>query len=189
MVIKLFRKFQRFVIQKESLRLAAFDSNESVLDIGCGRGDLINAVGKLNKSLKLFGIDPDAAMIEQAKQLTDKASFKIAYASDLPFINNSFNWVISTLAFHHMPSGEKVQAARELVRVLKPGGHAIVSDFGRPKGIIGTILFAISKKHSFTDQNLEILEPELLKNGMILIKNRRSFGWVEHNLYRKPIAT
>ena len=50
----------------------------------------------------------------------------------LPYEDESFDLVLSTLFFHHLPDDAKRQTAAELVRVLRPGGRLVVGDLGRP---------------------------------------------------------
>ncbi len=44
--------------------------------------------------------------------------------------------MFSTLALHHLTAGERAAAAREVLRVLRPGGGFHVADFGRPQNAL-----------------------------------------------------
>lgn len=52
----------------------------------------------------------------------------------LPFPDGQFDVVLSTLMLHHLPHGARQQCAREMRRVLKPGGRVLAVDFGRAEG-------------------------------------------------------
>ncbi len=49
----------------------------------------------------------------------------------LPFPDQSFDVVFSTLMMHHLPAGLKRQGLAEIARVLKPGGRLVIADFKR----------------------------------------------------------
>ena len=51
----------------------------------------------------------------------------------LPYEDASFDVVLSTLFFHHLPDESKRETAAEVVRVLRPGGRLVVADLGRPQ--------------------------------------------------------
>ena len=59
-------------------------------------------------------------------------SYDEAMANELPYPDASFDLVLSTLFFHHLPDDAKHQTAAEVVRVLRPGGRVVVGDLGRP---------------------------------------------------------
>jgi ubiquinone/menaquinone biosynthesis C-methylase UbiE len=118
-------------------QLASFahlSANESVLDIGCGTGTLaIVAKGQVGATGKVFGIDASPAMIARAAAKAARAGidvcFKNALAEALPFPEGQFDVVLSTLMLHHLPGNVRQQCAREIRRVLKPQGRALVVDF------------------------------------------------------------
>jgi len=92
----------------------------------------------------VYGIDPSPEMIARANKKVRKAGvevvFKEAIVEALPFVDEYFDVVLSTLMLHHLPPKAREECAREMRRVLKPGGRVLVVDFGsspRKKGIIG----------------------------------------------------
>lgn len=198
---KIFHKIGLSSIYKNSLSLIEINKGESLLDVGCGRGKILSALenkywnkftganlnGQAKNEMRLFGIDPDPEKIQIAKSLYPKTkiSFKIAYGNDLPFVNNSLDWVISTLTFHHMSPDEKQTAIKEISRVLKYGGKLLITDFGRPKNLLGNILLWISKGHAYTRNNMSLVERFLNINNLKMLKTDRTWGWVEHILCQK----
>ena len=90
----------------------------SVLEIGAGTGLNFKF---FDKAGCVFAIEPDPYMLSHArKRLEGCAALMRAYAEWLPFPDDSFDTVVSTLTFCTI--GEPVLAARETNRVLKPTG-------------------------------------------------------------------
>ena len=119
----------------------ALSGNERVLDAGCGRGlTLIGCAKKLTTG-KAVGIDlwaakdlsnnnPDATRANAAAEgVADRVEVETGDITRLPFADASFDAVISMTVIHNIPSTDaRDQALRELVRVLKPGGHIALFD-------------------------------------------------------------
>jgi ubiquinone/menaquinone biosynthesis C-methylase UbiE len=114
--------------------LARLVPGESVLDIGCGTGSLaIVAKRMVGATGDVFGIDASPEMIARATTKAAKGgtevSFTTAVAESLPFPDARFDVVLSTLMLHHLPRPVRQQCAREIRRVLSPGGRVLVVDF------------------------------------------------------------
>lgn len=128
------------------LDLAHLEPGESVLDVGCGTGTLaIAAKRRVGPSGMVHGIDASPEMIARATHKAGKAdvdvTFRTAIIETLPFPDRQFDVVFSTMMLHHLPRATREQGAREIRRVLKPGGRVLAVEFGMPahhrKGIIG----------------------------------------------------
>ena len=102
-----------------------------VLEIGCGIGT--DGAQFAKAGADYTGIDLTAAAIELARKrfaLSNlKGEFRVSDAEDLDFDNESFDLVYSHGVLHHTPDIEA--ALREIHRVLKPGGRAIVMLYHR----------------------------------------------------------
>ena len=127
------------------LDLACVKPGESVLDVGCGTGTLaVVAKRRVGSAGSVHGIDASPEMITVAKRKAHKAGLDIAFQNQAieatPFADGRFDVVMSTLMFHHLPRKTREQGAREMRRILKRGGRALVVDFGlsaaRPKGLL-----------------------------------------------------
>lgn len=130
--------------REEILRLATPTPGKSVLDVGCGTGTLaIAAKNHVGPSGSVYGIDASPEMIARARAKARKrhvhVEFENASAEVLPFPNARFDLVLSTIMLHHLPRKIRQQAAREIRRVLKPGGRAVIVDFqdsGKRGGLV-----------------------------------------------------
>jgi ubiquinone/menaquinone biosynthesis C-methylase UbiE len=119
------------------LEAAGVQPGNRVLDIGCGPGYfarmLAEAVGPEGA---VVGIDAAPEMIEYARRKARRlvnCKFETGAAEALTFPDSSFDVVVSSLMMHHIPSELRLQAAREMRRVLRPGGVLLLSDFSIPE--------------------------------------------------------
>ncbi|ELR98212.1 class I SAM-dependent methyltransferase [Gloeocapsa sp. PCC 73106] len=100
----------------------------SILDLGCGTGTLLQSLSHLFPEAQLVGLDFSQEMINIAKKkLPDSVKLLVGSADHLPFADNCFDLVISTSAFHYFPNPRL--AIQEANRVLKPKGSLVISDW------------------------------------------------------------
>lgn len=113
----------------------------TVVDLGCGTGEVLVRLAALAPSLQLTGVDVDAEMIARAERKAERGvahadrrrpRFVVADASALPFADDSVDLLVSSYAVHHLPDREAARA--EIMRVLKPGAKAIIWDVVSPHG-------------------------------------------------------
>ncbi len=122
-------------LREQILELAALEPGQSILDVGCGTGTLaLAAKRRVGASGRVYGIDASPEMLSRAYQKAAKArsdvTFLKAFAQELPFADGQFNTVLTTIMLHHLPRSSRRQCAREIARVLKPGGRVLAVDFG-----------------------------------------------------------
>jgi ubiquinone/menaquinone biosynthesis C-methylase UbiE len=98
----------------------------SILDVGCGTGRLLRAVGVLWPEAALQGVDPAETMLNQARRLSPRVAFERGVAEALPFTGPRFDLAVSSLSFHHWR--DQAAGIREIARVLTPGGVFCLAD-------------------------------------------------------------
>lgn len=130
--------------------LLEIKNSHKILDIGCGTGIVTEAVSKrFGPDAKGYAVGIDAAgkMIEGARKKRGSATcrFEAAAAEDLPFENESFDSVVSSLFFHHIQLDLKKRALSEAFRVVKPGGNLVISDMHVPTTFWGAVTSHISR--------------------------------------------
>ena len=97
----------------------------TVLDVGCGVGDLTERLTGLVPQGRVLGVDADPSMVEQASRRSRPGlDFAVAPAQDLTAVagDASVDLVVSTACLHWLPGPEQPRALGELARVLRPGG-------------------------------------------------------------------
>lgn len=138
----LYAKVGKFSHRDRMLNMVKWRGDEQVLDVGTGRGLLIIGAAKRLDSGRATGIDiwNAADLSGNRKENTLKnaelegVSSKISIADEdarqLSFADETFDVILSNLCLHNIPDKDgRQQACREIARVLKPGGTAVLSDF------------------------------------------------------------
>lgn len=94
------------------------DSNSSLLDVGCAKGFMIHDLMKAIPGVKAQGIDISEYAIANAMDNV-KPLVQVANAVSLPFLENSFDVVISINTIHNLNKTECALALKEIERVSK----------------------------------------------------------------------
>lgn len=113
-----------------------------LLDIGCGNGAYSIIFAK--HGFDCVGVDISSRMLHWTRKNMDKNKVRFplvkADCLGLPFKDGTFDYVLSVAVFHHLDSEEKrFKAFREVLRVLKPGGTALVTVWNKtqPRFLLG----------------------------------------------------
>jgi ubiquinone/menaquinone biosynthesis C-methylase UbiE len=110
---------------------------DRILDIGCGTGSLLIQLKRFYPGTDVVGLDPDPKALARASRKAERAAVSIqfdqGFGDELPYTEASFDRVLSSLMFHHVPTNEKVKTVRAIRRVLKPGGEFHMLDFEGPE--------------------------------------------------------
>jgi len=123
-------------LRQKTANMARIQPGEQVLDVGCGTGTLaIEVVRRVGRAGRVAGVDPGTEQIARARSKAARRNlpidFQIGVIEHLPFPDQTFDVVLSTLMMHHLPHSLKRQGLAEIARVLKPGGRLVIADFKR----------------------------------------------------------
>jgi SAM-dependent methyltransferase len=107
----------------------------SALDVGCGEGRFCRVMRE--HGIAAIGIDPTAALLEEAKRRDPQGDYRLGKAEQLAFDDNTFDLVVSYLTLIDITDFRA--AISEMVRVLKPGGTLLIANMSNfascnPKG-------------------------------------------------------
>lgn len=155
------------------IEMATIKPGDKVLDVGCGSGNLtLTAKSYVGKSGSAFGIDAASEMIDVAKKKASRfrqdAVFEVGLIEQLPYLDATFDVVISRLVIHHLPADLKRRGFAEIFRVLKPGGLVFVADFKPPTNpILAHIASALVGHQMMMQSKVNIIPPMLIETGFV----------------------
>ena len=142
LLMLLYAKWGKFLHRDKMLNMLRWRGDERVLDVGTGRGLLLIGAARRLTTGTATGIDVwstkdlsgNSLARTQANIDVEDVAGKVDLKSDdarkLSFPDASFDVILSNLCIHNIPQAEgRAQACREIARVLKPGGVALISDF------------------------------------------------------------
>lgn len=141
-----------------------------VLDLGCGTGTLALLIQRTHVGAKVFGVDGDLKVLKiaQDKAVNSGSSLLLnaGMVFELPYSENRFDRVFSTLLFHHLTQELKKRTLQETLRVLKPGGQLCVVDWGMPSNrLMRMVFFLVQLLDGFTTttDSVKGVLPELMR--------------------------
>ena len=174
---------------------AQIRSGHRVLDVGCGTGSLVIQLKRLCPETDVVGLDPDPKALARARHKAAHAAVSVqldrGFGDELPYAEASFDRVLSSLMFHHLPAEEKGKTLRAIRRVLKPGGEFHMLDFEGPEhgahGFLARFLHSSDRLKDNSESRVlgfmkeaGFVEPKKVANRTML------FG---HIAYYRAIAT
>ncbi len=96
-----------------------------VLDAGCGAGRPIAHL--LAGHFDLVGVDFSSEQIARARENVPEGRFCQADMTQLGFADGTFDGICAYHSIIHVPTGEYPDVAREFYRLLRPGGHLLLT--------------------------------------------------------------
>ncbi len=156
------RRFKTDLVEQAQLTRGS-----RVLDVGCGTGTLAIMVKQLHPEAEVVGIDADSKILAIARAKAAKAGINLTLdqgmADQLPYEDNSFDRVLSSLFLHHLTTENKRPTLREVFRVLRSGGRFDVVDFGPPRTFYSRLLARLTARSEEVAANVQGLLPEMFR--------------------------
>lgn len=135
------------MLKSRLLLQARIGEEDRVLDVGCGTGTLTLMAQRRFEGALVVGIDGDLEILALARQkaLATETPFRAcaALAQHLPFVDRTFDRVVSSLFFHHLTRPTKRVALDAIGRVLAREGELHILDWGKAQDPLMRILFVL----------------------------------------------
>ncbi|MEA2625099.1 MAG: hypothetical protein QOD06_1144 [Candidatus Binatota bacterium] len=126
--------FDEEPMRRALVRQAGVRPGHRVLDVGCGTGTLAIRLKQACPDAIVAGIDGDPDVLAIAHRKISQAHVGVelsrALADELPFPPASFDRVVTSLVFHHLPTDTKRRTLARVRECLRPGGELHVADWG-----------------------------------------------------------
>lgn len=123
-ILKKGKKSHKFVEKPMMMGMLRNLSGKKVLMLGCGTGDESKILEDFGAT-DIYGIDLSEVSIELAKETYPQCEFVVGDMNNLPYDDESFDFVYSSLVIHYSDNPEKVY--KEIYRVLKQDGYLLFS--------------------------------------------------------------
>ncbi|MEH2334278.1 class I SAM-dependent methyltransferase [Nostoc sp.] len=136
-------------------------SETQVLDLCCGSGQTTQFLVRFSQNVT--GLDASPKSLQRARQNVPEASYVEAFAEKMPFADNLFDVVHTSVALHEMQPQQLRKIISEVYRVLKSGGVFTLVDFHAPTNPIfwpGVSVFLLLFE---TETAWELLKTDLAK--------------------------
>ncbi|MEH2423004.1 MAG: class I SAM-dependent methyltransferase [Nostoc sp.] len=117
-----------------ALQGLTINSDTQVLDLCCGSGQTTEFLVRFSQNVT--GLDASPKSLQRARQNVPLASYVEAFAEKMPFADNLFDVVHTSVALHEMQPEQLRKIINEVYRVLKPGGVFTLVDFHTPTNLI-----------------------------------------------------
>jgi ubiquinone/menaquinone biosynthesis C-methylase UbiE len=114
------RRFYRLLLEQVTLF-----SGANVLDVGCGTGTILRKMADICP-INGYGIDMEENMITEAKRKCPDMHILVSKCEATPFENQFFDVITTCMAYHHF--SDQTGFAKEVARILKPGGRLFIAD-------------------------------------------------------------
>jgi len=111
-------------IAKTISPIAHLAPKQTILDVGCGNGGMSLGFLRQEPTLSTQGVDIMTSSVARAKKLIPDGKFVVSSAADLSHVESgSIDLTACFGVLTFMPKSDIVKAAREMLRVTKPGGY------------------------------------------------------------------
>ncbi len=186
--------------KEQLVQQAGITAGQHVLDLGCGTATLTLLIKQTHRDTEVVGLDGDSKVLDIARAKIARAHMNVSLIQGmsyaLPFPDNTFDRVVSSLLFHHLTRENKQRTLREVLRVLKPGGELHIADWGQAgNGLMRLAFFAVQLLDGFETTRdhvngrfLELWTEAGFQHVQQTVSYRTLFGTVSLFQAHKPLA-
>jgi SAM-dependent methyltransferase len=130
-----FHRRKWLIIEKLLKSAGVAPSKLRWLDVGCGRGELLELAGA--NFAQAMGCDPSAGMLPSSASFK---SYRQPSLVELPFDDNSVDFVTAVCVYHHVHGEDRTLLTNEIKRVLTPGGLCCIVEHNPWNPVTRTIV-------------------------------------------------
>jgi SAM-dependent methyltransferase len=121
-----------YATRKSVAEAAPVNNPQKILEVGCCSGQFTQGIAEVFPDSELWACDLSARQLEQAQRYANEHGLNWnlfqAAGENLGMADDSFDLVLSYAMFHELPLDAALANLKEYLRVLKPGGYAVVGD-------------------------------------------------------------
>jgi ubiquinone/menaquinone biosynthesis C-methylase UbiE len=126
-------------------------------------------VKQAHPEVEVIGLDGDLKVLAIARTKAAKADvdllFEQGMSYQMPYQENSFDCVLSSMMLHHLTTDNKKRTLLEAFRVLRPGGELHVVDFGPPRTFYSRLVGFVTARSEQAAINVKGLLPEMFREA------------------------
>ncbi|MED3794392.1 class I SAM-dependent methyltransferase [Niallia alba] len=180
------KKFKTHLVKQATLQ-----PNETIMDLACGTGTLALLIQQSQPGVQVIGVDADPKILSIAKgkikeTQVNNITFEEGFSDKLPFSNNLFHHIFTSLFIHHLTQEMKKKTFEEVYRTLRSGGQFHIIDFEKPQNwLMRVAFFSIQFLDGFetTSNHVKGIIPNLLKEtGFVSIEETGQFSTITGTL-------
>jgi SAM-dependent methyltransferase len=141
-------------------------ANFTILDYGCGRGDLLRLMAKRGVTPRMLGSDISGGMLQEGAKIWPSGDaplpvFLQQTGARVPCETASIDLVLISSVLHHVPPTERPDVYSEIDRVLRPGGHVVVFEHNPFNPVTRYVV-----SHTPIDENAILLKAREVTHGL-----------------------
>ena len=144
-------------------------SGRRILDVGCGTGTLAALIKAAHPAAEVVGLDGDPQILEIARAKARNQKLEIQFdqgmSFELPYPDESFDVVFTSMMLHHLTRDDKQKTALEMYRVLRPGGKLFGADFAEPRSFVGKSIRPLTRHFERVADNVDGFLPVMFRNA------------------------
>ncbi|KZM71121.1 class I SAM-dependent methyltransferase [Nocardia terpenica] len=159
-------------IRKQLVDQADIQPGMTVLDFGCGPGQLALLIKDACPGAQVIGVDVDPRMQRIARRRFAAAGadieFRLGTLEDLALAPGSFDRILTGFVLHHLTTEQKLSALRGMHGLLRSEGRLHILDLGQPRGMLaklGSYGHRLSHGRGVLDANLDGRVPALIRDA------------------------
>lgn len=150
-------------------------SGSSVLDVGCGPGNVAKQLVESGKEFEILGMDLSQEMINhaRAKVVSPRVEFIMGDIRNMGLEGNRYDAVIASFCLPHLTNEEAEKLIQDISRVLRDGGLLYLSCMEGTKSGFETTCFSSDDLIFFNYYSEEFIQRVLCENGLKITELQR----------------